>query len=218
MPNLIQSLQGRDLGHLRIVAGLWGMELVHVENEAALQELTAVLLDPDQVGEMVDSLSSQARSALETLVEAGGKMPWAAFARQFGEIRETGPGRRDREQAYLNPVSVAETLFYRAFLARAFFDTPNGPQEFAYIPDDLIEFIKHKKYQEPQGKPIKLAASAEAKGSEPLGRLANPKERQHPIPATDRLLDDATTFLAALRMGLAVPEMQTPAGMVSEIS
>ena len=69
-------------------------------------------------------------------------MPWAAFARQFGEIREAGPGRRDREQVYLNPASTAETLFYRAFLARAFFDTPNGAQEFAYIPEDLAQLIK----------------------------------------------------------------------------
>ena len=216
MPNLIQSLQGRDLGHLRIVAGLWGVELVPAENEAALQELTTALLDPGLVHEMVDSLSVQARSALETLDEAGGKIPWATFAREFGEIRESGPGRRDREQVYLNPVSIAETLFYRAFLARAFFDTPNGAQEFAYIPEDLIELIKNKKYKEPEGKPFKLGLPAGTISSEPLGRLANPKERAHPIPATDRLLDDATTFLAALRMGLEVPEMQIPAGTIIE--
>jgi hypothetical protein len=216
MPNLVQSLQGRDLGHLRIVAGLWGVELAQAEDEAALQELTAALLDPDLVREMVDSLPAQARSALETIDAAGGKMPWAAFAREFGEIRETGPGRRDREQVYLKPVSIAETLFYRAFLARAFFDTPNGAQEFAYIPEEINELLKRKKYKEPQEKPFKLALSAVTISSEPLGRLANPKERAHPIPATDRLLDDATTFLAALRMDLEVPEMQIPVGMVSE--
>ena len=217
MPNLIQSLQGRDLGHLRIVAGLWGMELVPAEYEAALQELNAVLLDPDLVGEVVESLSAQVRSALETLAEADGKMPWVTFARQFGELRETGAGRRDREQVYLHPVSTAETLFYRAFLARAFFDTPNGEQEFAYIPEDLLEIIKHNQDKDPQGQPFKPAASAEATGSAPPGRPANPRERAHPIPATDRLLDDATTFLAALRMGLDVPEMHTPAGVMSEL-
>jgi hypothetical protein len=216
MPNLVQSLQGRDLGHLRIVAGLWGVELAQAEDEAALQELTAALLDPDLVREMVDSLPAQARSALETIDAAGGKMPWAAFAREFGEIRETGPGRRDREQVYLKPVSIAETLFYRAFLARAFFDTPNGAQEFAYIPEEINELLKRKQDKEPQEKPLKLVWPAGTISSEPLERLANPKERAHPIPATDRLLDDATTFLAALRLGLEVPEMQIPAGMVSE--
>ena len=157
MPNLVQSLQTRDLGHLRIVAGLWGVELGSAEIEAALKELTSALLDPDLVGEMVDSLSAEAQSALERLVEAGGKMPWAAFARQFGEIREAGPGRRDREQGYLNPVSAAETLFYRAFLARAFFDTAGGAQEFAYIPEDLAKLIKSRIQQRTPGEAHRAA-------------------------------------------------------------
>lgn len=224
MPTLIQSLQGRDLGHVRIVAGLWGVELAQAENEAALEELSAALLNLDLVGEIVDSLSPEARSALERLAEAGGKMPWPAFARSFGEIRETGPGRRDREQIHLNPVSAAEALFYRALLARAFFDTPNGAQEFAYIPEDLAELIKlnlqldlQKQAQAGTGgsQGSQRKPSVE-ENSEPPGRTATPKEREKLIPATDRLLDDATTFLAALRMGIEPPEMQIPAGIVNE--
>ena len=220
MLNLVQSLQTRDLGHLRIIAGLWGLELTCTENEAALKELTAALLNPELVQEILASLSLEARSALIRLVEAGGKMPWAAFARQFGEIREAGPGRRDREQVYLNPVSAAETLFYRAFLARAFFDTPNGAQEFAYIPEDLAQLIKPEpaptsspNARQPNGVPVVKAVEVR---EEPLGRLATPKEREHPIPASDRLLDDATTYLAALRMGLEPPELQVPARVVRE--
>lgn len=220
MLNLVQSLQTRDLGHLRIIAGLWGLELTCTENEAALKELTAALLNPELVQEILASLSLEARSALIRLAEAGGKMPWAAFARQFGEIREAGPGRRDREQVYLNPVSAAETLFYRAFLARAFFDTPNGAQEFAYIPEDLAQLIK----PEPaltSFPVVKLPYGAAAEKGvevrvEPPGRLATPKEREHPIPASDRLLDDVTTYLAAMRMGLELPELLVPAQVVRE--
>ena len=62
MPNLVQSLQTRDLGHLRIVAGMWGVELGSAEDEAALKELTSALLDPNLLGEMVDSLSAEAQS------------------------------------------------------------------------------------------------------------------------------------------------------------
>jgi hypothetical protein len=206
MPNLVQSLQTRDLGHLRIVAGLWGLELGTAESDAALEQLTTALLDPELVCEMVDSLNAQDRSALEGLMESGGKMPWAAFARQFGEIRQAGPGKRDREQGYLNPVSAAETLFFRAFLARAFFDTANGAQEFAYIPEDLAKLIRTKAHKEPPGQTI-----------EPPGRLATLKEYAHPISASDRILDDATTCLAALRLGLEPPETQVPAGVVKEL-
>ena len=145
-------------------------------------------------------------------------MPWAAFARRFGEIREAGPGRRDREQVYLNPISAAETLFYRALLARAFFDTPYGAQEFAYIPEDLLPLIHLEDY--PEHKEIKKAglipAASKAKlPDEPLGRPATPIERAEIVLSTDHILDDACTLLAALRLGweslphpekLSVPE------------
>jgi hypothetical protein len=206
MPTLVQSLQTRDLGHLRIVAGLWGVELSAAESEAALKELTEALLEPDLVCEVVDSLSAPARSALDELAQAGGKIPWAGFTRQFGEIRQAGPGKRDREQVYINPVSAVETLFYRAFLARAFFDTANGAQEFAYIPEDLAKLIKPNPQKEAQGQTL-----------EPPGRLATLKEYAQPIPASDRILDDATTCLAALRLGLEPPEMPVPAGVVKEL-
>jgi hypothetical protein len=218
MPDLVHSLQNCDIGHLRIVAGLWGVELTSADADVALKELSAALLDLELVGETIDILPSDARSALDALTEADGKMPWAAFARRFGEIREAGPGRRDREQVYLNPISAAETLFYRALLARAFFDTPSGAQEFAYIPEDLLKLIKREPTLTPSPSPREAPPKGAGRGvgvrEEPLGRLATPQERQHPIPASDRLLDDATTFLAALRMGLEPPEMQVPVDVI----
>ncbi len=120
---------------------------------------------------------------------AGGRLPWAEFARRFGEIREMGAGKRDREHPHRKPVSAAEMLFYRGFLAKAFFDTDKGAQEFAYVPDDLLEIFK---VHEGTGKHL-----------EPLGRPATPVEKAFEIPATDHILDDATTLLAALRMGKA---------------
>lgn len=202
MPTLIQSLQGRDLGHLRIVAALWGVELTASEPGLALQEVAAALLDPGLVAEVVGALPAEARLALRRLTEAGGRIPWATFARRFGEIREAGPARRDREQIYLQPISAAETLFYRAFLARAFFDTPAGVQEFAYVPEDLLDLLRPLTLVEEEG---------QAGGSaEPLGRPASPKERRRPLPVCDRLLDDATTLLAALRMGLPAPSTVIP--------
>jgi hypothetical protein len=226
MPDLLHSLQSRDLGHLRIVASLWGVELASVEMDAALTDLVAALLDPPLVGEIVDALSAEALSALEALAEEGGRIPWATFIRRFGEIREIGPGRRDRKQPYLQPISAAETLFYRALLARAFFDTPNGPQEFGYIPDDLLLLIHHEesfgcsqdKHGEHREKMRKASVDSVLSviKNEPLGRPASPKERPHIIPANDRILDDACTLLAALRMGLTPPETPIPVRVVTE--
>lgn len=193
MPNLDQSLQKADIGHLRIIAGFWGLELESNDFDSALEELCASLLDLEAVSETLDVLPAEARSALNALIESEGRIEWAVFARKYGEIREMGAGRRDRERPHLKPTSTSEPLFYRGLLARAFFDTEKGAQEFAYIPDDLLEIINEAMAHAPEDRGVKK--------SEPLGRPATPIEKTHEIPATDHILDDATTCLAALRIG-----------------
>jgi hypothetical protein len=191
MPDLIHSLLKQDIGHLRIVAEFWGLELESTEADAAREELSASLLDVDLLAELMDSLSPQADSAITDLVNSGGRIPWPVFTRKYGDLREMGAGKRDRERPHLKPASTAEMLFYRGLLARAFFETDKGSQEFAYIPDDLLLLIETQKAGEEES-----AITEEA-----LGRPASPKERGTDIPANDSILDDATTMLAALRMG-----------------
>jgi len=189
MPDLLHSLLKQDIGHLRIIAEFWGLELDSSDADAAREELSASLLDLNLLGELMDSLSPQADSAITALVASGGRIPWQAFTRKYGDIREMGAGKRDRERPHLKPSSTAEILFYRGLLARAFFDTEKGPQEFAYIPDDLLLLIESRKAGEPPDT------------TEALGRPASPGEKGKEIPADDFILDDATTLLAALRMG-----------------
>jgi hypothetical protein len=47
-----------------------------------------------------------------------------------------------------------------------------------------------------------------------LGRPAIPNERAQPLASSDRLLDDATTLLAALRTGLPLPQTRIPVEVV----
>ncbi|MEW6241002.1 MAG: hypothetical protein AB1564_09380, partial [Chloroflexota bacterium] len=204
MPSLLASLQKHDLGHLRIVAGLWGLEL---DSDAATEELSASILDPELVTELIESLPPEARAALDALIARNGRLPWAEFARRFGEVREMGAAKRDREQPHLHPVSPAEVLFYRALLARAFFDTPGGPQEYAYIPEDLFIVIH-------RGEKIKKDSVLSVVNLEPPGRPATPAERGLEILAGDHLLDDAVTLLAALRMGITPSAMTLPLDVV----
>jgi len=191
MPTLDQSLQKTDIGHLRIVAEFWGLELESNEAEAALEELCASLLDLEAVSETLEVLSAETRAALNVLINAEGKMEWAAFARKYGEVREMGAGRRDRERPHLKPISTAENMFYRGLLAKAFFETEKGLQEFAYIPEDLLEILFELQADE----------SAPLSKNDPLGRAATPIEKAFEMPASDHILDEATTYLAALRMG-----------------
>jgi len=199
MPDLYHSLLNFDLGHIKIIADLWGLELNSDDVDSAAQELCASLLDLETVTETIDILTAEALAAITALVESGGKMEWGIFARKYGEIREMGTGKRDRERPHLKPTSTAELLFYRGLLAKAFFDSNKGAQEFAYIPDDLFEIIKHK------GNVLTRSMSKQAdvhRGKEePLGRLATKLEKAFEILTSDRIIDDATTLLAALRLG-----------------
>ncbi|MBL7164155.1 MAG: helicase-associated domain-containing protein [Anaerolineales bacterium] len=185
MPDLEHSLQGHDLGHLRIVAESWGLELTAPDVKTAIPELSKLLLDSALVDEVLETLPTEARSALDVIVSKDGRLPWVQFTRQYGEVREMGPGRRDRQRPDQNPVSTVEVLWYHALVGRAFFDTPRGTEEFAYIPEDFLPLI-------PQETPLQSGS--------PLGRAATAAERAYPIPADDRLLDHVCTLLAARRI------------------
>ncbi|RPI33946.1 MAG: hypothetical protein EHM70_04500 [Chloroflexota bacterium] len=191
MPDLSQSLQGRDLGHLRIVAEMWGIEFDAPDTRVGFQRLVPALLNPQSLKEVIADLPAEARLALDDLLQNEGRMAWPLFTRRYGAVREMGPGRRDRDRPYLKPVSAAEMLWYRALVARSFFDAPGGPQEFAYIPDDLLPIIP----------------SSQSLDRQPLGRPASPVERAHPHSANDFILDHACTLLAALRLGLPAGEI-----------
>jgi hypothetical protein len=186
MPDLTHALQGNDLGFLRMVANAWGLELDQPDAATALPVLVDSLKDPPLLQEVLDVLPQDALEALQVLLENEGRLGWAAFCRRFGEVRPMGPGKRDRERPDLKPASITEVLWYRALIGKAFFNLPPEPQEYAFIPDDLAEFLAH------------LAPAISA----PLGRPASPSETALVLPASDRILDHTCTLLAALRAGL----------------
>jgi Helicase conserved C-terminal domain len=196
MPNLSESLQGRDLGHLRIVAGLWGVELDDQDPSAAILKLSRLLLSTSLMANMVSNLTSEAKSALDDLMQNAGRLPWAQYSRNYGEVREMGVAKRDRERPYEHPISAVEVLWYHALVARAFFDTPVGPEEFAYIPDDLLGLIP----------------PPEKKGRLTIGRQASALEYAFTSPVSDHILDHACTYLAALRLGINPPDAFTSQG------
>ncbi len=184
MPNLKHSLRTQDLGFLSIVAEFWGVDLQAPDARTALPELIQQICVPEQVTEIVESLPSEARQALEDLVEDGGWMAWSRFVRENGELREVGPGRRDREKPYLDPISPTEVLWYRALIGRDFLRREGSLQECAYIPDDLLEHMP----------------AVTPSGPEPPGRAASPGETAHVIGVNDCILDHTCTLLAALRL------------------
>lgn len=193
MPDLLHTLQGRDLGFLRMTASLWGIELSAPDVHTALPLLTQGILSSGQVQEMVETLPEAARQAIHALLENDGLMPWSLFSRRYGDIRVMGSAKRDRERPDLRPASPSEALWYRGLIGRAFLNQPPEPQEYTYIPDDLVEMIHL-----PDAETLHI-----------YGRPASPAEISIVRPATDGILDHICTFLAGRRIGLPDSMFQT---------
>jgi hypothetical protein len=181
MQPLVRTLQDHDLGHLRVVSELWGFDPPSGTAPLAARELSTRMLEPDALIDMLASLPGDALQVLHSLATHRGRLPLADLRRRFGELREVGAGRRDREKPWRSPVSPLETLWYRGLLARAFGDTPSGPCEFGFIPSDLLPLIPAAPVPEP----------------DLFGHPAEAPTHWHPAAAT--AVDDAATLLAALR-------------------
>ena len=189
LPDLIKTLYGHDLGFLKITTQLWGMELDMQDSRQGLPRLVESLLVRGMVANEISTLPEAASAALRDLQQNDGKISLAVFTRRYGEVREMGAARRDREKPFLDEnATPAEALYYRALIGKAFFETPSGAEEFAYIPGDLFELLPALNAIQPKA----------------LGKLASHTETGYLMPARDWIVDDACTLLAALRTGIAI--------------
>jgi hypothetical protein len=61
----------------------------------------------------------------------------AQFARQYGQVRPTGPGRLEREVPWQDPDSPAEELWYAGLIFHTFLQDEGGPGDFIVIPREV---------------------------------------------------------------------------------
>jgi hypothetical protein len=187
MRTLDKTLQDYDLGHLRIIAACWGLDMPSLSFAETLAHLIEYMIQESVMEEILEGLVPSAQEALQLMVHQGGQMPFSDLIRRYGPVRQMGTARRDRLKPWQNPISPVEVLWYHGLLSRAFIDTPTGPQEYAFIPSEILQHL------------LKVADSAQ----EPLGRPASiPRVGQLALKAA---VDDATSLLADLR---SLPEKQ----------
>ncbi len=191
MPNLEESLEGKDLGTLSIAAECWGLELEGKNARERMLSLKRQILNKELVAEIADALPREAKEAISRVSENGGRMAWGQFEREFGNIRDLGPAQRDKKQPQRNPESTGEILWYRGIIGRAFFDSEDGPREYAYIPDDLLALIP----------------SVSVGRESVFGRPARPAERKNILLASDHILEASVSYLAGLRMLMSEEEL-----------
>ncbi len=145
MENLEQSLRQHHLIVLRMLGEWWEMELIGKDKDECAALLAEQLQQTDLQMELL-YLQPEEAAALKTLAANGGRMTVGEFGRNYGTIREMGPAKLEREEPWYSPINVAEALWYRAFLFRAFDETDDGLIEFYYLPQELLaqfETIAH---------------------------------------------------------------------------
>ncbi len=186
MPNLQKSFLHYDQGMLQIIAEKWDIELHPGSPSSLLSQLKVQLSQADTFSEVLSLLTKEARIALQKLVANGGQQPLAEFSRVNGKIRVMGSAKREREHPDRYPISVSEQLYYSGLIAIAFLQLSEEPQEYAYIPDEIL---------------LGLQSVTKLNGLPPGIPAALPL-KEHVQPATSILIDDVCTYLAALRIGL----------------
>ena len=193
MPTLLNTLSGQDLGFLKMVANGWGLEINAPDAPSARNMLIDALDQADLIHEIIETLPENAKFAIQAIYEHEGVYPWLKFTREFGEVRVMGAAKRDRERPDIHPVNPSELLWYRCLIGRAFLNIDGEPQEYAYIPEEILNRIG------PFGE----------QGQSKPGRPASPAEIKEVNPVSQSILDDACTLLAALRMGFSEDKLQS---------
>ncbi|NDJ53280.1 MAG: hypothetical protein GYB68_09385 [Chloroflexi bacterium] len=178
MISLQRALVDYEPDLLEVIATRWDVDLPTADIDA----LSAAMLDVERAEQTWATLSSAAQAALAVMLAQDGRLTLPQMTQRFGELRQMGVARREREKPWLNPISVTEELVYAGFIIKVFDQTPEGARAYYAIPSDMQPLL-------PQ--PINLSASTEP------GQPALPR---HPVDDTLSAVDDMTTLLAYARI------------------
>lgn len=189
MRTLEQALVEHELITLRVIGEWWDLDLATADKMTCVRALAQALARLDLKTEIRFLLAEEAE-ALQALVDAGGRMPVAAYSRQFGEVRMMGPGRLEREEPWFDTVSPAEALWYRGLLYRGFDETDDTMVEFFFVPHELLDNLP-----------------APARDDDGVVAVAPVPPPQRYSEALSNIVDDLTTILSlAQRQGAPAEE------------
>ncbi|HSH03763.1 MAG TPA: helicase-associated domain-containing protein [Anaerolineae bacterium] len=200
MRPLSQMLSEHELIVLRVIGEWYELDLTGANKVACVQALTGVIANLDLELE-IQYLPLEEAAALRALVAGGGRLPLATFSRSYGEVRQMGPGRLERDEPWLAPENAAEGLWYRGFLQRAFDETDDGLVEFYYLPQELYDKFPQDEVED-----------------EVVSRNEHSWPEVTPAPgswsvAETSIVDDMTTLLAAAQKDVLTAELsETVAG------
>ncbi len=178
MRTLVQALSDHELLTLRVIGEWWELDLTGTDKSGAIKALAEALGKVDIQQEMI-FLPPEESAAMSDLAAQGGRAPVAVFSRDHGDVRLIGPGRMEREEPWLDPISATEALWYRGLIYRGFDETAEELLEFYYIPTELFAGF-------PQVRPAGIkppAISLHPLDSPPAGYVDAPTEAVEDLTA-----------------------------------
>lgn len=187
MLTLKQALVEHHLLVLRTIGEWWELDLTGLDKLDCANAIAPVLEQLDFEQELL-YLQPDEAEGMRALVTAGGRLPVATFGREYGLVRQMGPGKLEREEPWLDPASPAEALWYRGFLYRGFDESAEGLVEYYFIPAELLH--RFPEYEEAGEERDTVHSSAE---------IPAPATTTAPTTYTvghDTAVDDLTTILA----------------------
>jgi hypothetical protein len=139
--DLFSALDSHELFVLRLIGEWLDLNLTGEIKRDCVRLLSQQMSQLDMKLEL-KLLPPEEAAALTELIDAQGRMPVAAFERLHGTVRQMGPGKMEREEPWLDPVSPAEALWYKGFIYRGFDEIKEDQIEEAYyIPEEFYAQI-----------------------------------------------------------------------------
>ena len=139
MRDLYRCLDAHAPEMLGAIARAWQIDLPEGAATDTVVHLAESMLAPGALQEVLESLSPEARRALDELQAQGGAMPGHRFSLRHGSIRRLGPSRVARERPWQRPENASEELYYKGLLYRAYDQIGGYYGEALLIPKQLLE-------------------------------------------------------------------------------
>jgi len=184
MPTISDTIQDYEIDQIEMIAEQWGIEADIDPRKNIRKQIVDLLNNKDLFLEVIFTLPSHEKSALQFVLNEGGKISASQFARVYGVIREMGAAVREKDRPDRSPISAAENLFYKGIIGLSFFNEVGEVKEYIFLPDEFAKFL-------------------ESIQSDPSQNIIPPtlsKENvSHIISTSDKILGQICSLLAALR-------------------
>ena len=191
MPTISEIIQDYEIDQIEMIAEQWGIEDDIDPKKNFRNQVVNFLDNRNLFLEVICTLPAHEQSALQFILDESGKIPAAQFTRTYGEIREMGAAIREKERPDRNPISVAENLFYKGIIGLSFFNERDEVKEYIFLPEEFIKFLKSIRDD-----PSRIVAPP----------TLSEKNVSQIIYASDELLDQICSLLAALRSNIPINE------------